>query len=90
MNFFSYFKGKANGNGTSLWLRFMIQARFFELGSWIQRKAGAIMFIASLILVVCLAGLKSVHIEDNVEKLWIEGMSVLCHLLQHNFCYYIT
>ncbi|KAH9505952.1 Protein patched 1 [Dermatophagoides farinae] len=76
-------KGKANGNGTSLWLRFMIQARFFELGLWIQRKAGAIMFIASLILVVCLAGLKSVHIEDNVEKLWIEDGGRLEKELQY-------
>lgn len=55
----------------------MIQTRFFELGLWIQKKAGAIMFIASLILIVCIAGLKSVHIEDNVEKLWIEGLFLL-------------
>lgn len=51
----------------------MIQARFFELGYWIHKRAGAIMFIAFLILIVCTAGLKSVHIEDDVEKLWIEG-----------------
>lgn len=70
--FFLYFQCKANGNKSALWLRATIQYRFADLGHIIQRNAANILFFAILILVTLGVGLKSVTIEQNVEKLWVE------------------
>ena len=63
---------KARGNYIALWVRALLQSRFFELGQFIQKNAGMILFFGVLILVTFLVGLKSASIETNVEKLWVE------------------
>ena len=64
--------GRAIGNRSSLWLRALVQARFTELGRFIQRNAGLVLFVAMLMLVTFCVGLKSLVLDANHKPLSVE------------------
>lgn len=72
--FFSRLQEKATGNQASLWVRSQLQSHLYDIGSGIHRNAGKILFVGLLVLAAFCIGLKSVHIENDLEKLWVEGM----------------
>lgn len=53
-----------------------MQSRFYELGAFIHRNAGKVLFVGLLLLITFCVGLKSASIETSVEKLWVEGREV--------------
>ncbi|RWS17150.1 protein patched-like protein, partial [Dinothrombium tinctorium] len=63
---------KATGNRSALWLRDKFQVNFYSLGCFIQRNAGKVLFVGILFLLSMCVGLKSVIVETNVDKLWVE------------------
>ncbi|XP_054162571.1 protein patched-like [Oppia nitens] len=65
-------KGKASGNASALWLRAKLQTYLYDLGHFIQRNAGKVLFVGLLVLITFCVGLKSAVIETNVERLWVE------------------
>ncbi|XP_023228642.1 protein patched-like [Centruroides sculpturatus] len=65
-------KGKATGNRAALWLRAKLQCYLFQLGCFIQRNAGKVVFVGLLVLSTFCVGLKSATLQSNVEKLWVE------------------
>ena len=66
-------KGKADGSRSSLWIRLLLQNRFYELGRAIQNNAALVLLFSLVILVFFSVGLRSATTENNVEKLWVEG-----------------
>ncbi|NP_001310737.1 protein patched-like [Parasteatoda tepidariorum] len=65
-------KGKAIGNRDALAIRAWLQKRLYYLGCGIQRNAGKIIFLGLLFLGCCCIGLKSLSLETDIEKLWVE------------------
>ena len=70
---FICFQGRATGNKPALWLRRKIQDELFQLGKLIQAHAGKVLFCGLLVLGALTIGLKSVMMEDRIEKLWVEA-----------------
>ena len=70
---FICFQGRATGNKPALWLRRKIQDELFQLGKLIQAHAGKVLFCGLLVLGALTIGLKSVVMEDRIEKLWVEA-----------------
>ena len=75
------FQGKARGNKCGLWIRWRAQRQLENLGNFIQKHNGKVLFVGILLLSLCCVGLKTVRIETNVEKLWVEGKNTLRLLL---------
>ena len=74
LKFFSFIsQGKAVGNLCALWIRWKVQRQLESLGHFIQKHSGKVLFVGLLLLSLCCVGLKTVTIETNVEKLWVEG-----------------
>lgn len=46
-----------------------------------QLHCGKVLFLGLLLLSLCCVGLKTAHIETNVEELWVEGESISLSLL---------
>ncbi|XP_059471270.1 protein patched [Neocloeon triangulifer] len=65
-------KGKASGRRAVLWVRSVVQQHLFQLGCFVQRYAGIVLFFAALLLAACIIGLKSAKFETKVDKLWVE------------------
>uniref|UniRef100_A0A0K2T4G9 Protein patchedlike [Bombus terrestris] n=2 Tax=Lepeophtheirus salmonis TaxID=72036 RepID=A0A0K2T4G9_LEPSM len=65
-------KGKATGNKGALWFRSKIQKELYQLGKFIQKHPGKVLFVGFLILSALCVGLKSAKVENRVEKLWVE------------------
>lgn len=65
-------KGKATGNKAALRLRAKLQAHLFQLGCFVQRHPGKVLFVGLLVLSTFCVGLKSATLETDVEKLWVE------------------
>jgi len=65
-------KGRATGNKPALWMRSRLQEELYQLGRMIQEHAGKVLFTGLLLLASLTIGLKSVVIEDRIEKLWVE------------------
>ena len=55
-----------------MWLRRRLQDELFQLGKIIQAHAGKVLFCGLLVLGALTIGLKSVVMEDRIEKLWVE------------------
>ena len=66
------FQGRATGNKPALWMRSRLQEELYQLGRMIQEHAGKVLFTGLLLLASLTIGLKSVVIEDRIEKLWVE------------------
>ena len=60
-------------NRVTLWLRWRLQHHLFNLGCFIQRHCGKVLFLGLLVLSLCCIGLKTASMETNVEKLWVQG-----------------
>ena len=69
---FSHLQGRATGNKPALWLRSKLQEELYQLGKLIQEHAGKVLFTGLLVLGALTIGLKSVTMEDRIEKLWVE------------------
>ncbi|XP_076353489.1 protein patched-like isoform X1 [Tachypleus tridentatus] len=65
-------KGKASGNRAALWLRTKLQVHLFQLGCFIQKNAGKVLFVGLLVFSSFCVGLKSASMQTDVEKLWVE------------------
>jgi len=78
---FYMFQGKADGNRLALWVRKQVQGYLFSIGLFINLHCGKVCFVGLLLLSLCCVGLKSVRIETDIEKLWVEGMYILVQLI---------
>ncbi|XP_067002180.1 protein patched [Anabrus simplex] len=65
-------KGKATGERAALWLRARLQAHLFQLGCFLHRHAGKVLFVAILVLSTFCVGLKSAQVHSRVDQLWVE------------------
>ena len=65
-------QGRATGNKPALWVRSRLQEELYQLGLLLQRHAGKVLFTGILLLATFTIGLKSVQLEDKIEKLWVE------------------
>lgn len=70
----SYSTSKTGQNHSSSSL---LESKFFDLGYMIQKHAAIVLFIGFMALFTSSVFLKSATIETRVEKLWVEGMSIL-------------
>lgn len=85
--YFCVFQGRADGNTCALWLRLHLQRHLYSLGCFLQLHCGKVLFLGLLLLSLCCVGLKTAHIETNVEELWVEGESTSLSLLSKLFFY---
>ena len=76
-NRFVFFQQRATGNEIALKFRTKFQQNFYQLGCFIHRHSGKVLFLGLLVLSTFCVGLKSAKFENNVEKLWVEGKSFL-------------
>ena len=60
------------GNKAALILRKKFQKYLYDLGCFIQRNPGSVLFVGLLALVTFCLGLKTATVETNFEKLWVE------------------
>ncbi|XP_076440508.1 protein patched homolog 1-like isoform X2 [Babylonia areolata] len=65
-------RGRADGNKCALLLRLHLQRHLYSLGCFLQLHCGKVLFLGLLLLSLCCVGLKTAHIETNVEELWVE------------------
>jgi hypothetical protein len=70
------FQGKATGERAALWLRARLQSQLFQLGCFLHRHAGKVLFVAILVLATFCVGLKSAQVHTRVDQLWVEGKTV--------------
>lgn len=66
-------QGKATGERAALWLRARLQSQLFQLGCFLHRHAGKVLFVAILVLATFCVGLKSAQVHTRVDQLWVEG-----------------
>ncbi|KAL3202730.1 hypothetical protein MRX96_012060 [Rhipicephalus microplus] len=65
-------KGRASGGRWSLLLRGQLQGQLVQLGRFIDRNAGKVLFVGLLVLATFCVGLKSAHLETDVHNLWVQ------------------
>lgn len=66
-------QGKATGERAALWLRARLQSQLFQLGCFLHRHAGKVLFVGVLVLATFCVGLKSAKVHTRVDQLWVEG-----------------
>lgn len=67
------FQGKADGQRSVVWLRARLQDQLSQLGYFLQRHAGKVLFVAVLALAILCVALKSAQVNSKVEQLWVQG-----------------
>ncbi|TGZ37491.1 Protein patched [Temnothorax longispinosus] len=72
MNPRSSFQGKAEGQRSAVWLRALLQDQLSQLGYFLQRHAGKVLFVAVLALAILCVALKSAQVNSKVEQLWVQ------------------
>ncbi|KAG7203232.1 hypothetical protein KM043_010333 [Ampulex compressa] len=65
-------KGKAEGQRSVVWIRARLQDQLSQLGYFLQRHAGKVLFVAILGLATFCVALKSAQVHSKVEQLWIQ------------------
>ncbi|XP_071572097.1 protein patched [Temnothorax nylanderi] len=65
-------KGKAEGQRSAVWLRALLQDQLSQLGYFLQRHAGKVLFVAVLALAILCVALKSAQVNSKVEQLWVQ------------------
>ncbi|XP_025990235.1 protein patched [Solenopsis invicta] len=65
-------KGKADGQRSVVWLRARLQDQLSQLGYFLQRHAGKVLFVAVLALAILCVALKSAQVNSKVEQLWVQ------------------
>uniref|UniRef100_A0A915Q821 SSD domain-containing protein n=1 Tax=Setaria digitata TaxID=48799 RepID=A0A915Q821_9BILA len=64
-------RGIATGNRLALYVRSFFQSLLFELGSCVQNWAWSVVIIGLSAYLICALGLRYVHIETDLMKLWV-------------------
>ncbi|XP_021939583.1 protein patched isoform X2 [Zootermopsis nevadensis] len=75
--------GKATGERAALWLRARLQSQLFQLGCFLHRHAGKVLFVGVLVLATFCVGLKSAKVHTRVDQLWVEEGGRLARELQY-------
>ncbi|XP_012064028.1 PREDICTED: protein patched [Atta cephalotes] len=65
-------KGKADGQRSAVWFRARLQDQLSQLGYFLQRHAGKVLFVAVLALAILCVALKSAQVNSKVEQLWVQ------------------
>ncbi|XP_015587157.1 protein patched isoform X2 [Cephus cinctus] len=65
-------KGKAEGQRSAVWIRARLQDQLSQLGYFLQRHAGKVLFVAILALATFCVALKSAQVHSKVEQLWVQ------------------
>ncbi|GFN88082.1 patched protein [Plakobranchus ocellatus] len=65
-------RGRVDGNTCALWLRLHLQRYLYGIGCFLQLHCGKVAFLGLLMLSLCCVGLKTGHLETNVDELWVE------------------
>ncbi|PBC33005.1 Protein patched [Apis cerana cerana] len=65
-------KGKAEGQRSAVWIRARLQDQLSQLGYFLQRHAGKVLFLAIVALATFCVALKSAQIHSKVEQLWVQ------------------
>ncbi|XP_046629599.1 protein patched isoform X1 [Neodiprion virginianus] len=65
-------KGKAEGQRSAVWIRALLQDQLSQLGYFLQRHAGKVLFVAILALATFCVALKSVQVHSRVDQLWVQ------------------
>ncbi|XP_029676323.1 protein patched isoform X2 [Formica exsecta] len=65
-------KGKAEGQRSAVWIRARLQDQLSQLGYFLQRHAGKVLFVAILALATFCVALKSVQVNSKVDQLWVQ------------------
>lgn len=68
-----FFQGKAEGQRSAVWIRARLQDQLSQLGYFLQRHAGKVLFLAIVALATFCVALKSAQIHSKVEQLWVQG-----------------
>lgn len=67
------FQGKAEGQRSVVWIRARLQDQLSQLGYFLQRHAGKVLFVAVLALATFCVALKSAQVNSKVDQLWVQG-----------------
>jgi len=67
------FKGYARGFRAPLYSRVIIQRTLFKAGCFVQRFAWLVIVSLLTLFTFCSIGLRYVHIETDIVKLWVSG-----------------
>lgn len=70
---FVWFQGKASGERAALWVRAGLQSQLFQLGCFLHKHAGKVLFVAILVMATFCVGLKSAQLHSRVDQLWVQG-----------------
>lgn len=65
-------KGRASGGRWSLLLRGRVQSQLLQLGRFVDRNPGKVLFVGLLVVATFCVGLKSAHLELDVHNLWVQ------------------
>ncbi|KAG5326513.1 PTC protein, partial [Acromyrmex heyeri] len=65
-------KGKADGQRSAVWFRARLQDQLSQLGYFLQRHAGKVLFVSVLALAILCVALKSAQVNSKVEQLWVQ------------------
>lgn len=74
-------QGKATGRKAPLWLRAKFQRLLFRLGCYIQKNCGKFLVVGLMIFGAFAVGLRAANLETDVEKLWVEGKTLIYYWL---------
>ncbi|XP_016840300.1 patched isoform X1 [Nasonia vitripennis] len=65
-------KGKADGQKWAVWVRARLQDQLCQLGYFLYRNAGKVLFVAICVLAAISLGLRAVQFHTKVDQLWIQ------------------
>ncbi|XP_020282533.1 protein patched isoform X4 [Pseudomyrmex gracilis] len=65
-------KGKAEGQRSAVWIRARLQDQLSQLGYFLQRHAGKVLFVSVLALGTFCVALKSAQVNSKVDQLWVQ------------------
>ncbi|EFN75076.1 Protein patched, partial [Harpegnathos saltator] len=69
--------GKAEGQRSAVWIRARLQDQLSQLGYFLQRHAGKVLFVAILALATFCVALKSAQVHSKVEQLWVQELKAI-------------
>ncbi|XP_031784306.1 patched isoform X4 [Nasonia vitripennis] len=65
-------RGKADGQKWAVWVRARLQDQLCQLGYFLYRNAGKVLFVAICVLAAISLGLRAVQFHTKVDQLWIQ------------------
>lgn len=68
-----FLQGKAEGQRSAVWIRARLQDELNQLGYFLHRNAGKVLFLAILALATFCVALKSAQVHSKVDQLWVQG-----------------